>query len=154
MFDLYTVLKFLHIVFAMFWVGSAILLAVLAVRAQKASEPDALLRFTKDAGFVGEKVLAPVSGVLFLLGVLLVLKGYPDFSDTWVLLAIVGWAVTVAIGVAVLTPQGKKLEALLAEKPSSDPEVTAQVKKLLLVSRLDIVVLLLIVADMVFKPGL
>jgi hypothetical protein len=154
MFDLYNVLLFFHILLAIAWVGSGILLAILAVRAQKSPHPDAMARFAGDAQWVGTKVLGPISGILLLFGIGLVLKGPWGFSDIFILIAIAGWAASAAIGALYLGPQGGKLEALLNEKGSTDPAALEQVRKVVLASRLDLLILIVVVADMVFKPGL
>jgi hypothetical protein len=134
-------------------VGSAICLAILATRARRAANVHDMAHFAHDAQFMGEKVLGPISGVLLLMGIFMVLKGYPDFTDTWVLLGIVGWAISAGIGIFYLSPQGGKMGTLLTERETFDTDVAEQVDRVILVSRIDLVLLVLIVADMVFKPG-
>jgi uncharacterized membrane protein len=151
--DFYNLLKFLHVLLAITWVGSGICLAILAVRAQKSQQTDAMARFSADASFVGEKILGPISGVLLLMGIFLVLKGPWGFGDTWILVGIAGWAISAAVGIFYLGPRAKQLDVLLREKGASDPESVEKIRQILLISRLDILVLVVVVADMVFKPG-
>ena len=153
MFDLYTVLKFLHVLLAVFWVGSGLLLTILAARAKASTDPAAVGRFASEAEWLGARVFGPTSGLLLLMGIFLVLKGYPDFTDTWIILGIVGWAASTALGFGILAPAGKRLDEILQTKPSSDPEARAVFDKLIMVSRVDLTLLVLVIADMVFKPG-
>jgi hypothetical protein len=113
-----------------------------------------MARFAGDAQFVGEKILGPISGLLLLMGIALVIKGPWEFSDAFVLIAIAGWVASAALGIFFLGPQGGKLQTALTERGSTDPEALEQVKRVVLVSRLDILILTIVVADMVFKPGL
>ena len=55
-------------------------------------------------------------------------------------------------GIFFLGPQSKKLATLMADRPASDPEVQAGIRRLLLVARLDVALLLLAVFDMAAKP--
>ncbi len=73
--------------------------------------------------------------------------------DLWVVLAIAGWAVTFLTGLAVLTPQVNKAEALLEREGPMSEVALAQVRRVLTLTRIDIVVLTLVVIDMVIKPG-
>jgi hypothetical protein len=57
-------------------------------------------------------------------------------------------------GMVFLTPQTKKLKSLIAERSEDDAGVQALVKRVTLASRIDLLILIAIVADMVIKPGL
>jgi len=70
----------------------------------------------------------------------------------WVVAGLVGYALTFVTGIALLSPQAKKIEALSESKGPTDPETLAAISRVLLIARLDIAVLLLVVADMVTKP--
>ena len=65
---------------------------------------------------------------------------------------LVGFAATFLTGIAFLSPQTKKVNALAESKGVEDPETQAAVRKLLLVSRFDVALPLLVVADMTAKP--
>jgi len=71
----------------------------------------------------------------------------------WVIAGLVGYAITFVIGVGVLAPLAKKITALVGEKGATDPETAAQIKKILLIARVDVALLLLVVVDMVTKPA-
>ena len=78
----------------------------------------------------------------------MMIKGDLDWGQFWVVAGLIGFAATFLTGVAVLTPQTKRFNALAAEKGEEAPETQAALHKLLLVARFDVALLLLIVADM------
>jgi hypothetical protein len=57
-------------------------------------------------------------------------------------------------GMVFLTPQTKRLKPLIAERGEDDPGVQALVKRVTLASRIDLLILIAVVVDMVIKPGL
>ncbi len=61
--------------------------------------------------------------------------------------------ITVLTGALYLGPQGGRFARLAEERGLDDPEVLAGRDRLIVVSRVDYAVLVLIVLDMVFKPG-
>ncbi len=60
---------------------------------------------------------------------------------------------TALTGSLFLGPTGGKIARLAEEKGVDDPGVTAMRDRLVTVSRVDYAVLVLVVLDMVFKPG-
>jgi hypothetical protein len=65
---------------------------------------------------------------------------------------LIGYATTFVTGIAVLSPLAKKIAGLIESPGSEAPETQAAIKRILLIARVDIAVLLLVVADMVTKP--
>jgi hypothetical protein len=76
-----------------------------------------------------------------------------NFSDAWILLGLLGYAATFVTGAFFLGPEAGKLGRIVDERPADDPEVRARMHRIFVISRIDLVVLILVVADMVFKPG-
>jgi hypothetical protein len=76
-----------------------------------------------------------------------------NFSDTWILLALVGFAATFVTGAFFIGPTAGRIATLMETEGPTSPAVQAGIRRIFLVSRIDQVVLLLVVADMVFKPG-
>lgn len=107
----------------------------------------------REVEHVGNRVFAPAAGIVLLMGILMVAFGDYGF-DLWIVLALIGYAVTFATGMLFIGPTSSKVAGAVQEKGIDAPEVAAQMDRLLLIARIDYVVLLLILADMVFKPGL
>jgi len=149
----YDSLKFLHVLAAITWVGSAIYAQVLATKVIGENDPDHLVKVAKDIGDLGKRLITPSAIAVLILGVWLVAVSAWNFTDTWVLLGLGGIAITIVTGAGFLGPESERLGKLGAERDPNDPELQRRIRRVVKVSRIDLVVLVLVVADMVFKPG-
>ncbi len=149
---LYLGIVFIHVFAAMVWVGGAFFFQVKIAQLRKADDTVGFLALGRDAERIGQRVFMPASVVVLLAGIATVWYG-PYAFDLWILLALVGIAATALTGSLFLGPQGGKVAALAEEKGANDPQVAVARDRLITVSRIDYLVLVLIVLDMVFKPG-
>src|SRR6476646_5413148 len=150
--DWYSVFRVVHVVVAVFWVGGGLTITLLGLRAERMDDPREIATLTRQAAFVGEKFFAPAGLVVLLMGIALVINGHLGWSHFWVIAALVGYAATFVTGVGVLSPLAKKTEALIESKGVEAPETQAAMKRILTVARIDVAVLVLVVADMTTKP--
>ena len=149
----YSIFKLVHVAAAVFWVGGGLLLTALAIRAERSDNPEDLATIARQAAWVGEKLFAPAGGIVLAMGIAMVLESPAwDWGTTWVTIALVGWAISFVTGIAVLSPRAKRLTALLDTVGAAAPETQAAVRQLLLIARVDVGVLVLVVADMALKP--
>jgi uncharacterized membrane protein len=148
----YAVFKVIHVGVAIFWIGGGLLLTVLAMRAERAGDPEEITRIARQAAFAGEKLFAPAGLVVLAMGITMVINDHIGFGTTWVIIGLVGYALTFTTGIAVLAPLSKKVASLSDSVGPTAPETQAVITRLLLVARVDIAVLLLVVADMLVKP--
>jgi hypothetical protein len=65
---------------------------------------------------------------------------------------LVGYVATLITEAGFLGPEAGRLGRILAEEGPDAPELAPRVRRILLVSRIDLVVLVLVIADMVFQP--
>jgi uncharacterized membrane protein len=151
--DGYELMKTLHVLAAVVWVGGAATVQVLAFRIQRQDDPLRLAAFSKDIEWVGTRVYTPASILVLLLGIGMVVDAY-EFSDLWIVLALVGIVLSIVIGAGYLGPASGKLSKLIEERGAEDAEAQKTLATILMVSRIDLTILLLIVIDMVVKPGL
>jgi uncharacterized membrane protein len=149
----YNTLKFVHVLAATTWVGSAIYAQVLATKVMGEGDPARLAATAKDIGDLGKRLITPAAITVLVFGIWLIVVGPWGLSDTWVVLGLVGIATTIATGAGFLGPESERLGKLTAERDPSDPEIQRRIRRIFAVSRVDLVVLVLVVADMVFKPG-
>ena len=149
----YNTLKFFHVLAAITWVGSAIYAQALASTVIRENDPEHLVRTAKDIADLGKRLITPVAIAVLLLGIWIVAVSPWNFTDTWVLLGLIGIGITIVTGAAFLGPESARLAKLSGERDPSDPEIQRRIKRIFTVSRVDLVVLVLVVADMVFKPG-
>jgi uncharacterized membrane protein len=148
----FAVFKLIHVSVAVFWVGGGLVLTALALWAETKSDPEEMATLARQASFVGEKLFAPAGLIVLAMGITMVINDHIGFGTTWVLIGLVGYAVTFTTGVAFLAPRAKRISVLLETKGAAAPETQAAIKQILLISRIDVGVLLLVVADMLMKP--
>jgi uncharacterized membrane protein len=148
-------LLFFHIAGAIVWIGGGIVLSVLAMRARAADDPVVVAAFAGSLSYIGLRVFAPSVIAVIVTGAWLVLVSPAwDFAQLWVLLGLTGFGIAFLVGAAYLGRVGIELERVGAG-PNGD---TARARELMgrwiVGYRLVLVVLVLTVWDMVFKPGL
>ncbi len=148
----YAVFKTIHVTLAVVWVGGGVLLTILALRAQRESDPRIVVTVARQAAFAGEKIFAPAGLIVFLMGIAMMVNTNWGWGKFWVVAGLMGYAITFATGVGVLSPLAKKIDKLIEAKGPAAPETQAAVQRILLVARVDVAVLILVVADMVTKP--
>ena len=153
--EVYNTIKFLHVISAITWVGSGVYAQVLATRVLRENDPEHLGTVALDVSDMGNRLLMPASISTLLFGVLLVAYAPQwNFTDTWVLIGLGGIVATIITGAGFIGPEAKRLGTLAAEGHTpAEPEVQRRIRKIVGISRIDLVVLILVVADMVFKPG-
>ena len=76
-----------------------------------------------------------------------------DWTETWLLIGIGAVVAAGALGGAFLIPEGRRLAAL-ARTPGHDAaEIRNRARRRFLVARVDLLVLILGLTAMVFRPG-
>lgn len=151
--DLYEFLKSLHVVTAVIWVGGAMTIHILAIRALASNEVGRIRTFLVDVELLGKRVFTPASVVVLVLGIWMVADAEAwAFGDAWIILGLIAIVASALTGSLFLGPQSGKIAQALTG-PSVSDEARARMRTLLIVSRIELVVLFLIVVDMVVKPG-
>ncbi|MDX8519077.1 DUF2269 family protein [Mesorhizobium dulcispinae] len=150
--DWYTIVKFLHVVSAILWVGGGFVLFLLGVLADRAGNIEDKLQAMRASGELGGRFFAPMSMLTLIFG--LVMCGFwVGFSELWVIIGLAGYATTFSIGMLVFKPTGERIGAMIA-KDGVTPAVLAIGQRMMRWARLDYAVMLAIIADMVLKPTL
>jgi uncharacterized membrane protein len=150
--SLFELFKIIHIVAAMGWVGGAILSQVHSAFVQKRANPQDLMTFVEFQAQLGQRYFAPLAGIVVAAGIGMVIESPFDFTDTWVIIGIALWLVSALSGTFYLGPQTEKIKAGLAGGPP-DTAMEQRIKNVVLVTRIDVVILVGVVVDMVLKPG-
>jgi len=150
----YDFLLFLHISFAVIWVGGASMVQFFALRALSAGTGERLAGFVQDIEWIGSRVLTLASAGAFLAGLALVWDApYWGFGDDWILIGLGLFAVTFLTGVLFFGPETGRLAKLLAAEGPDSPITRARVARMIVATRIDLVVLFLILFDMAVKPS-
>jgi hypothetical protein len=121
------------------------------VKAERSKSDTELVGVVRQVAWAGERIYVPASISTLVFGLIVAWLG-ALWSDLWVILGLVGVAITIGMGILVLTPRAKKVEAGYAAGGVT-PAVVAISREILTLAKFDAVLLFTVVADMVLKPG-
>jgi uncharacterized membrane protein len=143
----------LHILCAVVWVGGAVTMQVLATRAAGSDEPARMVALSGDTEWIGLHVYMPASILALISGIALVLNGHWGWGHFWILFGLFGIFFSAIVGATFLGPEAGRIKKLIEEHGPAAPAVLERMNRIFLVSRIELVILLLVVADMALKPG-
>ena len=147
---LFTTVKFLHILFAIGAVGFNASYAIWLARAR--DDPHDLAFALRGIKFLDDRLANPFYGLLLLSGLAMVVVGGLPLSSRWIDLGLGLWVIAILIGLLGYSPALRaQLAALEAEGPASAAYFAANRRATATGIAVSVVVLV-IVADMVFKP--
>lgn len=147
-----TWLLFIHVASAMVWLGGGIAMCLLGYRARGSADAAELGDFGRTLSYVGLRAFTPSVVLVLVTGIWMVLAGTGDFGDLWVIIALVAFVTAFLIGAVYLSRQ-----ALLLERLSRDgdaPRARLALQRWLTGYSTVLLVLLVALWDMIFKPGI
>jgi uncharacterized membrane protein len=146
----YEFLLFAHIATAVIWIGGSLMMQFFALRAMMSGDPSRLATLGGDIEWIASRVFTTVPLLAFVSGILLVIESeFYGFGDDWIVIALVLYGVTFLSGVLFFGPESGRIGKLTA---AGAPEAGARTQRLIVLSRIDLVVLFLILYDMAVKP--
>jgi len=148
----YAFFKWVHVTGAVLWVGGGLALTILALWAERKQDPAEMAMLARQAAFIGQRVFAPVGLLVLLAGIGMVINLHWGWGTSWIVIGLVGYAITFLTGLLVLGPQAKRIGLLIETVGAEAAETQAAIKRILLIARVDEGVLLLVVAAMILKP--
>ncbi|ESY74026.1 DUF2269 family protein [Mesorhizobium sp. M0051] len=148
--DWYSIVKFLHVISAVLWVGGGFVLFLLGVLAERAGNIEDKLQAMRASGQLGGRFFAPMSMLTLIFG-LIMCSFWVGFSDLWILIGLAGYATTFSIGMLIFKPTGERIGEMIA-KEGVTSAVLAIGDRMMRAARFDYAVMLVIIADMVLKP--
>lgn len=152
--ELHEWLKFFHVLAAIIWVGAAIVLNAVITRANRRPDRSAVVRLTSEVEWVGPLLISPAAVVVIGLGIWLVgLEDEWAISQVWVILSLVLVGVSMILGIGYFGPEGKRISAMVEERGPADADARRRMDRLLWWARVDLLILLVVLWAMVFKPG-
>ena len=152
--ELYEWLLLGHILAAIAWVGGAITMQIVGNRLVRAESAEAVAAFSRTAEWIGPRLYMPASLAVLGFGIALVwVSDAWSIGQLWIILALVGIAISAIGGAVFFGPQSKRIAQAFEAEGAESVRAQALVRRLFVVSRADLVILLLLVADMVLKPG-
>ena len=146
-------LKLVHIISVSVWIGGEIMLGILFERAQRSRDEGTLRGLLSQGDFIGKAVFNPAGIITLAAGIWLGIEGDYDFGEAWISIGFVGIAVGAILGMAFYPRVFNRGLAGIEAGGIDGSETEASLKSLRLVSALELLVLLVVVWAMVFKPG-
>jgi uncharacterized membrane protein len=149
---LYEFLLFVHVAAAVVWVGGGAMIQFFGLRVLAANDPNRLAQFGGDVERIGNRALVSAALIALLSGFALVLEGeFVTIGDDWIVLGLILFAITFLSGAGFFGPESGRIKRVI----ETDGVTAAQgrIKRLLVLTRIDLIVLFLLVFDMTVKPS-
>lgn len=149
--DLYTTFKLLHVLCALAWVGGGFTLLFSSILASRARDTQALLSGLDTMNRLGKTWFIPASLLTVVFGAVTATFG-GMWTQLWVILGLAGFGSTFLTGLLLIEPTGRRIAAML-ETGNTEAALAAG-RRLLTIGKFDYIVMLMVIVDMVLKPGL
>ncbi len=144
----YEFLLFVHVACAVIWIGGGFLFQVYGMVELRSGDTAAIARFAGNAGRIGERLFVPASLLVVLAGIGLMIEGSWSWGMLWVVFALVTFAASFLLGIGVLSPTAKRIEAVGPETE----EGQRLIRRVFSILRVDLLFLFAIVFAMTVKP--
>ncbi|MCW2962193.1 MAG: hypothetical protein JWM90_2580 [Thermoleophilia bacterium] len=151
--ETYELVLFVHVLAAIVWIGGAMAIQALAIMTMGRGDAVAISRFSGDAEKIGMRIFLPASLVVVLAGGWLVYDGPWTTDTTWISISLGLYVLSFLTGAGFLGPESGRISKLTAQHGPEHPDVQRRIRRVLLVSRIELVWLVAIVALMVLKPA-
>ena len=148
----YELLLLLHVVTVIVWLGAAFTMDLLFLRAERTGNPADLGKTGEFQEWLVPRLFIPFGVLALVFGILLVLDGPWSFGDLWIAIGLAGWIAAWGVGFLFIRPQAAKMPEIVMQHGPTSPEAQRQARLLGVVSRVQLLALFLVVADMVLKP--
>jgi uncharacterized membrane protein len=148
----YMFFKSVHVVCAVIWVGGAAMVQLFALRALATRDGRRQAEFAKDAEVLGMRTFVPASLLLFLAAIGMMVNLGWSWGQNWIVLGVIVFGLSFAVGAGFLGPESGRLAKLIDTEGPDSPQVAARIRRILMVSRAELVLLIGVVWNMVVKP--
>jgi uncharacterized membrane protein len=148
----YEFLLFVHVAAAIVWLGGALFVQFHGIVVMRTNDGRRMAEFAKDIGSLTERMFVPASLLVILAGVGLMIEGNWDWGQLWVVFALVTFAASFLVGIAVLSPTSKRIGTTIEAEGPDSPNAKALIRKIFRISRVDLAFMYAIVFAMTVKP--
>lgn len=152
MFNLYALLKYLHILFAIIAVGLNVSYGIWIARAAK--EPEHLEHILRGIKFLDNRFATPGYFLLLITGLAMVFVNDIPMTTFWIAGALVLWFIAMILGFVVLTPLMRNQIRALEDKGVESAEYRRLERAGMQWGILLAIMVMMILMLMVFKPEL
>ena len=149
---LYEFLLFLHIAAAVVWVGGGAIMQAFGLVALRSKDPARVAYFAGDVERIGNRVLVPSALVAVLAGFGMVWESdFWTIGDDWIVIGLILFAITFLAGTFFFGPESGRIKKLIESEGVDAAQ--DRIRRLLVTTRLDLIILFLIIFDMSVKPS-
>jgi uncharacterized membrane protein len=148
----YEVLLFLHILAVVVWVGAVVALELLGMRAAQTADGAFMRALGGSSEWLATRLFIPSSLAALVFGILLTIEGPWTFDTLWIDLGLVGFAMSFLTGILFLRPEGERIGAAIAAHGPQSAEAVRRIHRINVVQRVELVILVLVIAAMTIKP--
>jgi uncharacterized membrane protein len=148
----YTFFKSVHVVAAVIWVGGAFTIQAYAFRILRTGDAKRQADFAKDTEIVSMRVFIPTTWILLLAAIGMMINLDWSWGQNWIVLGLISFALSFVIGAAFLGPESGRISKVIERDGPASPDAQARIRRILMVSRCELVVLLTVIVNMVVKP--
>jgi uncharacterized membrane protein len=148
----YELWLFLHIAAAAIWVGGGTMIQLFALPVLASRDPGRLAEFAQNVERVANRALVPASLAALLTGFALVWEGeFVEIGDDWIVIGLILFGITFLSGAGFFGPESGRIgKQIQAEGPEA---AQGRIQRLLVLTRIDLMILFLIIFDMSVKPS-
>jgi uncharacterized membrane protein len=148
----YTFFKSIHVVTAAIWVGGAAMIQAYAFRILRTGDGKRQADFAKDTEVVGMRVFIPASLILFLAAIAMMVNLDWSWNQNWIILGLIAFGLSFALGAGFIGPESGRIAEIIEQHGPDSPAAQARIRRILTISRCELIVLLTVIVNMVVKP--
>jgi uncharacterized membrane protein len=150
----YGLLKFLHVLSVIIWVGGITGLAVVTWRVARERNRMALAALLRQSTAFGQGIVGPASGIVLLSGLAMVRLSHIGFGTFWVWWGYGGIAVHGFTGGIFLRKRVAALSEIASAQSGDDAALISAARRLWTTQLVYLLILATVVAVMILKPTL
>lgn len=154
MLNWYAVLKYIHVLSVVVWIGGLTGLVVATWKVAKANDRVLLTTLVTQTNAYAQRVAGPTAGLVVLSGLALVGIGHLGFGTFWVLFGYAAVVVQAVFGGFLIRKSAMEVLRLAAAPSGDDAALAAASRRLRNTQVTYLILFAIIIAAMVIKPTL
>lgn len=151
MMNLYGVLKFIHVLSVVLWIGGVAALWITTLRIARAGDYPTVARLLPVGMTYGQRVVGPTSGLVLITGIWMAIIGHL-FSQPFVGIGMTGILVHFILGATLVRKNWMRIGELVNAPEHDDAALAAVVGRTTTVTWIYLASMVVVIAAMVLKP--
>lgn len=152
MLNWYAVLKYIHVLSVVIWIGGLTGLAIATWGVARARDRSMLTTLVTQTNVYVQRVAGPAAGFVLLSGLIMVWLGRIGFHTFWVWFGYAGVLVQVLVGGFLVRKRAVELVTLLSAPSGDDAAVAEAAGRLRNIQMIYLILFAIVIAGMVIKP--